>query len=147
MAAARAGYRGINLQTWAGAAYAPFAVGADGHVTAKPPLTGLLAFARAAPSGSRITRTITSGAVRGGATVDPDGTVRLLLITRRAATATVRLTVATDKTARRAGCASVWLAPPRGAARTTRACQGDDGTYSVAMPAMSVAVLTVRHGA
>lgn len=147
MALAREGVRSADLHTWAGAAYAPFTVARDGRTTAKPPLTGMLAFARAAPSGSRLTRTITSGAVRGGATIDRDGTARLLLITRRAATATVRLTVAADTTARHAPCATAWLAPPGGAARTTRACPGADGTYSIAMPATSIAVLTIPHAA
>jgi hypothetical protein len=149
MALARAGVRSADLHTWAGAAYAPFAVAPDGHVTAKPPLTGMLAFARAAPSGSRLARTITSGAVRGGATVDPDGTARLLLITRRAATATVHVTAAGSSTATmpQPRCAAVWVAPPTGPAHTTRACPAEDGTYTIAMPATSIAVLTVPGAA
>jgi hypothetical protein len=143
MALARSGARSADLHTWAGAAYAPFVVGADGRVTAKPPLTGLLAFARAAPSGSRLARTITSGAVRGGATVDRSGTVHLLLITRRPTTATLRVTHAGSTTARKIACASAWQAPPSGRARTTRVCPAADGTLSLPMPATSVAVVTI----
>jgi hypothetical protein len=147
LALARAGARSADLHTWAGAAYAPFVVAADGRVTAKPPLTGLLAFARAAPSGSRLARTITSGAVRGGATVDRSGTVRLLLITRRPATATLRVTRAGSTEARRTPCATAWQAPPSGRPRTTRVCPAADGTLSLPMPATSVAVVTIPRAA
>jgi hypothetical protein len=147
MALARAGVRSANLHTWAGAAYAPFVVDADGRVTAKPPLLGLEAFARAAPSGSRLARTLTSGAVRGGATVDKAGTVRLLLITRRPATATFRVTHAGSTTARKVGCASAWQGPPTGRTTTTRICPAADGTLSLKMPALSIAVVTIPHAA
>lgn len=147
MALAREGVRAVDLHTWEGAAYAPFVVGADGHVTARAPLTGLLAFARAAPSGSRFVRTVTSGAVRGGATVDRKGTVRLLLITRRAANATFRLTRTGSTKALETGCATAWQARGTTPARTTRVCPGADGTLTIAMPAMSLAVVTLRHGA
>jgi hypothetical protein len=145
MALVRSGARSAELQTWAGAAYAPFVVGADGRVTARPPLTGMEAFARAAPSGSRLARTLTSGAVRGGATVDRSGTVRLLLITRRPATATFRVTRAGSTSARPVACANAWQAPPSGPRRSTRICPAADGTLSLKMPATSVAVVTIPH--
>lgn len=150
MALARAGVRSADLHTWAGAAYAPFVVAPDGRVTARPPLTGMEAFARAAPSGSRLARTITSGAVRGGATIDAHGTARLLLITRRAATATIRLDTAgadADAAPPQPRCATTWLAPPTGPARTTRLCPGADGTYTIDMPTTSIAVLTLPRAA
>lgn len=147
MALVRAGARSADLHTWAGAAYAPFVVGADGRVAARPPLAGLLAFARAAPSGSRLARTITSGAVRGGTTVSADGTVRLLLITRRQATASFRVTRAGSTTARRTECATVWQTPPSGRATTVRRCPAADGTFSLPMPATSIAVVTIPHAA
>ncbi|HET6506427.1 MAG TPA: hypothetical protein VFG42_06535 [Baekduia sp.] len=145
MALARAGVHSATLHTWAGAAYAPFVVHRDGRVTGRPPLTGMLAFARAAPSGSHVVRTITTGAVRGGSTVDRDGTARLLLITRRQATATIRVTHAGSTTARRTGCATAWQAPPSGRPRTSRVCPGANGTLSLSMPATSLAVVTIPH--
>jgi hypothetical protein len=144
LALLREGVSGADLHTWAGAAYAPFVVSGSG-VRPRPPLTGMLAFARAAPSGSRLVRTIAGGAVRGGATVDRAGTVRALLIAPRAATATVRLTVA-GGTARRGPCASVWRALPSGASAPSlpaRVCPDAAGGYAVPLPAMSMAVLTV----
>jgi hypothetical protein len=147
LALLREGVSGADLHTWAGAAYAPFVVSGS-TVRPRPPLTGMEAFARAAPSGSRLVRTIAGGAVRGGATVDRAGTVRALLIAPRAATATVRLTVAGGDV-RRGRCASVWRALPPGTARASapslpaRVCPDAAGAYAIPLPAMSMAVLTV----
>ncbi|MCW2984397.1 MAG: hypothetical protein JWR63_1967 [Conexibacter sp.] len=138
LALLREGVKGADLHTWAGADYAPFAR-AGSSFRGRPPLTGMLAFARAAPSGSRLVRTITDGALRGGATVTPSGTVRMLLIAPRATTATVRLTVAGGQ-AQQGPCASVWIAPRT----SSRVCPDRDGAYAVALSAMSMAVLTVR---
>jgi hypothetical protein len=116
----------VDVHTWNHARYAPFALAAHG-VRARPPFAGLLAFAKAAPSGSRLVGVRVRGGngLRAWATVDKSGTKRVLLIAPRAVRARV---------ARR--CARLWLATARGR-KTRRTCFG-----RIALPATSVAVLT-----
>ena len=80
-----AGIDGVNIHTFAHAIYEPFAFSRAGgrwHADVKPLYYGLLAFARAAPVGSRLLPTFISPQprLRVWATRSPDGTVSLLLI-------------------------------------------------------------------
>ena len=77
----RSGADRADVHTFDGAVYAPFARRGDA-VVARPPFHGMLAFARAAPRGARLVPVRVSGAgrVRAWATVDPGGTVRIVLI-------------------------------------------------------------------
>ncbi|HEY6757845.1 MAG TPA: hypothetical protein VI318_00065 [Baekduia sp.] len=141
----REGLRGADLHTWAGATYAPFTTSGSSDAQARPPLNGMLAFARAAPTGSRLVRAMTSGAVRGGATIDHHGTVRTLLIARRATTATIRLTTVGGTTQHRP-CGSLWVtSPTTHSRRSTRSCPSAAGDYVVRLPPMSASVLTVSN--
>jgi hypothetical protein len=132
----REGVVQADVHTWNHARYAPFAVGhASGSASARPPLAGMAAFARAAPPGARLVavRVRRNRALRAWATVDGRGTARLALIAAGAA----RVSVATG----RRPCASVWVATARGA-RTDRVCPRH-GRTAVALPARSLAVLTL----
>ncbi|MDX6731948.1 MAG: hypothetical protein QOC54_1896 [Baekduia sp.] len=131
----RLGAAGADVHTWRGAQYAPFAV-AGPHVVARPPLAGMLAFARAAPQGSRLVAASVHGGdgVRAWATVDARGTRRVALLAPRAAR--VDVSAAGD-----AGCAPLWRSPARpGGARC--ACPAA-GHYPVRLAARSLAVLTL----
>jgi hypothetical protein len=77
----RAGADRAAVHTFDGAVYAPFAR-AGAAVTARPLLAGMLAFARAAPRGARLTpvRIADGGRLRAWATTGPDGTVRVALL-------------------------------------------------------------------
>jgi hypothetical protein len=77
----RAGADRAAVHTFDGALYAPFARAGDA-VTARPLLAGMLAFARAAPRGARLTpvRIAGGGRLRAWATTAPDGTVRVALL-------------------------------------------------------------------
>jgi hypothetical protein len=128
-----------DVHTWDHARYAPFAVG-DGaaSVTARPPLAGMAAFARAAPPGSRLVAVRVRGgrtvrAVRAWATVDAPGAVRLALI----ASGPARVSVGTG----RRPCVSAWVATAHGA-RTGRVCPRR-GRAGLALPARSLTVLTL----
>ena len=104
----RDGVDQADVHTWAHARYAPFDV-AGTRATARPPLTAMLAFARAAPPMSRLVATGGRlGALRAWATVDRVGTVRVALIAPRA----VRAQLATG----RRGCAARLGGRRRGAA-------------------------------
>jgi hypothetical protein len=95
----RIGADGADVQTWDGAVYAPF-VRRGRSVAARPPFYGMLAFARAAPRGSRLVPVRVQGAarVRAWATTDRAGTVRVALITSiRARRVPVRLAVAAGR--------------------------------------------------
>jgi hypothetical protein len=97
---AQVGVDGVNIHTFAGARYAPFAFlhtrsGWRAHV--EPMYYGLLTFARAAPPGARLVRTHappTAGdALRTWATRARDGTLRMVLINdspRRTLTLAIR---------------------------------------------------------
>ena len=135
----RLGAAGADVHTWHGAAYAPFAV-AGRHVVARPPLAGMVAFARAAPSGSRLVAATVHGGdgVRAWATVDARGTRRVALLAPRAA----RVDVAAPHAA---GCAPLWRSPaPPGGARCACAAAG---RYPMRLAARSLAVLTLTPAA
>jgi hypothetical protein len=130
----REGADQADVHTWAHARYALFDV-AGTRATARPPLTAMLAFARAAPPMSRLVATgVRRGPLRGWATIDRAGTVRVALIARGA----VRARVVTG----RPGCAEVWLADARGR-HSERACPRD-GRLPIDLPADVIAVVTMR---
>lgn len=130
----RAGVDQADVHTWAHARYALFDV-AGTRATARPPLTAMLAFARAAPPLSRLIATGGRlGPVRAWATIDRGGTLRVALIARGA----VRARVATG----RSGCAEVWLASARGR-HSERVCPRG-GPLPVYLPANAIAVVTTR---
>jgi 4-amino-4-deoxy-L-arabinose transferase-like glycosyltransferase len=126
------GARQADVHTWLHARYAPFAVRGD-RAVARPGLLGMLAFARAAPRGSRFTTAAVSRSreLRAWATVDGRGATRVALISPTPVSATVR-------TARASACADLWLAVDRSPTRR-RVCP----PYRLRLPARSLAVLTV----
>jgi hypothetical protein len=130
----RDGVDQADVHTWAHARYAVFDV-AGTRAMARPPLTAMLAFARAAPPMSRLIATGGRlGPLRAWATVDRGGTVRVALIARGA----VRARLVTG----RPGCAEVWLATVRGA-RSAHTCPRAD-RVPIEMPANAIAVVTMR---
>jgi hypothetical protein len=135
----RLGAAGADVHTWRGALYAPFAV-AGPHVVARPPLAGMLAFARAAPVGSRLATVGVRGGsgLRAWATVDRRGVIRVALLAPERARAEV-------PAGGRTGCAEIWRSPA-GPRRRRCACPSA-GRYSIGLPARSLAVLTLRSGA
>jgi hypothetical protein len=138
-AALRIGAAGADVHTWYGASYAPFAV-AGPHTVARPPLAGMLAFARAAPAGSRLVPVSVRGGdgLRAWATIAPGGTVRVALLAPTTARALV-------PAGARTGCARVWRSP--GPSRRPRcACPSAD-RYAIGLPARSLAVVTLRADA
>ena len=129
----RDGVDQADVHTWAHARYAPFDV-AGTRATARPPLTAMLAFARAAPPMSRLVATGGRlGALRAWATVDRAGTVRVALIAPRA----VHAQLATG----RGGCGRVWVAAPR-ARRSAGVCPRA-GRLPVDLPGNAIAVVTI----
>jgi hypothetical protein len=86
----RLGAAGADVHTWDGARYAPFAVRAE-PAAARPPLAGMRAFARAAPTGSRLVATHVTGGdrLRAWATAGRRGAVRIALLAPRPAIARV----------------------------------------------------------
>jgi hypothetical protein len=129
----REGVDQADVHTWAHARYALFDV-AGARATARPPLTGMLAFARTAPPGSRLIATRGRlGALRVWATIDRTRTIRVALI----APETVVARVAASR------CATVWVASERGR-KTARVCPRN-GRVTIALPARTIAV--VRFGA
>lgn len=130
----REGSRQTDLHTWQHARYAPFDARGE-RVVARAPLVGMLAFARAAPAGSRLANVHLAGAaVRAWATVDAVGTVRVALIAPRRIAAIVHI-------AGGGRCGSLWLATRH--RRLTRSLCGLDGRYRVVVPAQSLAVFAV----
>jgi hypothetical protein len=130
----RDGVDQADVHTWAHARYALFDV-AGARATARPPLTAMLAFARAAPPMSRlVATTLPRGPLRAWTTIDRGGTVRVALIARGA----VRALLATG----RPGCADVWLADAR-ARHRERVCPRG-GRLPVYLPANAIAVVTMR---
>ncbi|MEA2248048.1 MAG: hypothetical protein QOH46_2577 [Solirubrobacteraceae bacterium] len=77
----RMGADRADVHTWDGAVYALFQR-AGSEVLERPPFFGVLAFARAAPRGSRLVpvRLEDAGPVRAWATMDAAGTVRIALV-------------------------------------------------------------------
>jgi hypothetical protein len=123
-----------DVHTWAHARYALFDVTRTG-ASARPPLTAMIAFARAAPPGSRLVGTRGQGGrLRAWATVDSSRTVRVVLIAPTAVRARV---VPTGSR-----CAVAWVASRRGR-HTTRVCPRH-GRIEIALPARTLAVLTMR---
>jgi hypothetical protein len=132
----RLGADGADVHTWRGASYAPFAV-AEGRVVPRPPLAGMLAFAKAAPAGSRLVGVAVhegNGEVRAWATADAHRVIRLALLAPDAA----HVALASGG---RTGCATVWRSPaqPRRAACTRPTA----GQYAVSLPSRSLAVITL----
>jgi hypothetical protein len=129
----REGVDQADVHTWAHARYALFDV-AGARARARPLLTGLLAFARAAPPGSRLIATRgRPGALRVWATIDRSRTIRVALI----APETVVVRIAASR------CAMAWVASRQGR-NTARVCPRD-GRVTIALPARTIAVL--RFGA
>ena len=133
-AALRLGVAEADVHTWQGARYAPFAVTRAG-VRARPPLTGLLAFAHAAPAGSRLVPTAMrgTGSLRTWATTDAGGTTRVLVLAPDGA----RVRVAAPRGV--AGCAALW----RPGRRATRCRCPVHGRYVIRLARRSLAVLTL----
>jgi hypothetical protein len=143
----RAGADAVHVHTWEGAVYGLFAR-RGATVQTRPPFHGLLAFARAAPRGSRLVPVRVAGAgpraLRARATVDRAGTVRVALL---AASAARRLRVRVAVAPRRP-CGTLRLtAAPRPGARTgiverpsRRACPRG-GAIALELPGAALAVL------
>jgi hypothetical protein len=130
----RDGVDQADVHTWAHARYALFDV-AGIRATGRPPLTAMLAFARAAPPLSRLIATGgRHGSLRAWATVDRRRTVRAALIARGAVRA--RLAIG------RPGCADVWLTDARGRQRERVCSRG--GRLPIDLPANAIAVATMR---
>jgi hypothetical protein len=130
----RDGVDQADVHTWAHARYALFDVTGAG-ATARPPLTAMLAFARAAPPGSHLIAARGDlGPLRAWATVDRGRTVRVALI----ATTGVRV----ELSSARRTCATAWTADASGS-RSARVC-ARAGRLTIALPARSLAVVTLR---
>jgi hypothetical protein len=129
----REGVDQADVHTWAHARYALFDV-AGARAVARPPLTAMEAFARAAPPGSELVVTrVGHGSLRTWATVDRAGTLRVALI----APAAVRARVVAGGSR----CAIAWVASRR-SRRTARVCPRR-GRMAIALPARTLAVLTI----
>jgi hypothetical protein len=129
----REGADQADVHTWAHARYALFDV-AGARARPRPPLTAMLAFARAAPPASRLLAAGGDlGRLRAWATIDSTRTVRVALIAPTA----VRVDVAAGD--RR--CGDLWVAGARRRS-TARACPRH-GRTTIALPARSLAVLTL----
>ena len=143
----RLGADEAHVHTFDRAVYSPFARRGSA-VAARPPYWGMLAFARAAPRGSRLVpvRVADAGPVRAWATRTADGTVRIALI---AAARAKRLRVRVATGARRP-CATVQVtSAPSLAARAgiadgpaRRVCPRN-GALALSLPGPSLAVVTL----
>ncbi|MEY2533069.1 MAG: hypothetical protein QOF29_979 [bacterium] len=139
----RAGADRVDVHTWDGAVYAPFQR-RGAAVRVRPPFFGMLAFARAAPRGSRLAgvRLAGAGGVRAWATVDGAGRVRLALIVRDERPRAVRVRVRRGRP-----CATVWLASApslsarHGVIERRRAACPRDGAVALELPGPSLAVV------
>jgi hypothetical protein len=171
-ALADAGVRSVNFHTFSGALYAPVDFGLQkGHFAGRvnPLFYGMLLFARANPKGARLLPTgpnPASGRLKTWATVDPVGTRRVVVInkdTRKTRTvalgvpggarrARVRRLVGPKVTATRgimfAGQGwgdATFDGKLRGKAKVERVARRR-GTFQVALPPASAALITVRAG-
>lgn len=128
----RTGFAEADVHTWDHARYAPFVVAGD-TVRPRPPLAGMVAFARSAPPGSRLAavRVRGSGHVRAWATVDRRRTVRIALLAPKAAR--VRLVAGGRR------CRELWVAGRPAA--TTHCPRGAAGR--IALGRRSLAVVTL----
>ena len=132
----REGVDQADVHTWTHARYASFDV-AGTRARARPSLDAMLAFARAAPPGSRLIAVGGKlGALRAWATSDARGTARIALI----APSAVRAEVAVGGT----GCGEAWVATAQRRS-TTRVC-ARRGRIAIALAARSLAVLTLPAG-
>jgi hypothetical protein len=142
-----AGADAVHVHTWDGAVYGLF--GRRGAtVRARPAFHGLLAFARAAPRGSRLVSVRVTGAgpraLRARATVDRAGTVRVALLAASAARRVrVRVPVAPG---RPCGTLRLTAAPEAGARtgiaeRAPRRVCPRAGAIALALPGASLGVL------
>jgi hypothetical protein len=143
----RAGADAVHVHTWDGAVYGLFER-RGATVRARPPFHGLLAFARAAPRGSRLVPVRVAGAgpraLRAWATADRSGTVRVALLAAGAARrVTARVAVGGGRP-----CGTVRVtAAPGLAARTGMAERPPErrcpraGAIALTLPGTSVAVL------
>jgi hypothetical protein len=144
---ARAGADRADVHTWDGAVYAPFARRVA-EVAPRPPFSGMLAFARAAPRGSRLVPVSVAGngRLRAWATTAADGTVRVALIAAtKARRVPVRLAVGAGRP-----CATVRVtsAPSLAAKsgivdRPARRVCPRSGALALALPGPSLAVVTL----
>lgn len=168
---AQVGVDGVNIHTFSGAVYRPFwfrHAPSGWHAHVLPLYYGMLLFARAAPTGSRLlsTKTRSSQALRIWATRAPDGIVRVTLI-NDSPTRTLVLAV---RAPRASGAATLErLLAPRlqsrtgvtiggqtfGAATTTAELTGSNKVatlkpiqhrYVVELPPASAALLSVTAG-
>ena len=166
-AVVRSGADGVNIHTFAGAAYGLFTfhlAGRGWSAFVRPEYYGLLMFAQAAPAGSRLLPVTLTGSpdVRGWATRAADGTIRLVLINddvwhahvvsvrlpERASTVTLERLTAPSAWARR----DVALGGQSFGAQTrtgtltrnpvTQALTAGRGGYLVTLPAASAAMAT-----
>jgi hypothetical protein len=130
----RDGVAQADVHTWAHARYSVFTV-AGTRAAARPLLTGMSAFAHAAPPESRLLRTTArAGALRVWATLDRRGAERVVLVAPDAVTARVRAS-------RRA---TAWLAGRLGT-REVRVCPRR-GRLTIGLYARTMAVLTMPAG-
>ena len=151
-ALARLGADRADVQTFDGAVYAPFAVSGDA-VQPRPLFYGMLAFARAAPRGSRLVPVTVTGndRVRAWGTIARDGTVRVALMAAVNARAVrVRVAVGAGRP-----CATVRItSAPSLAARTgiadratrTVCPRGRAVALAVPGPSLSIVTLPPRSG-
>lgn len=150
---ARAGVDGVNIHTFPGAVYAPFAftrAGGRWQAEVRPMYYGLALFARAAPPGSRLLSTTAGGVpstLRIWATRVRDGTVRVVLV-NDSQRARVSAVVGLPLPAGRVATVQRLLAPgaaARSSVRLTRAAavRATQGGYRLRLGPASAALLTV----
>jgi hypothetical protein len=166
----QAGVTGVNIHMFAGAQYAPFSVAeADGVWSASvaPEYYGLLMFAQATPTGSRIMPSVSlrRARVKVWATITPDKTIRVVLINESASSRNVVLKAPHGAAGR--ATAERLLAPSLsatngvtlrgltfGASTDTGILSGVShvarispvkGLYRIGLPAASATMLTWRH--
>lgn len=166
-AIARAGVTGVDLHSWPGAPYAPFAFtsarGGGTRAQARPLFYGLLLFATAAGHDSRLLpgHARGDGAVHAWATLTPAGGVHVVVVNASASKA-ARVTVALRGAGARQAALRLMRAPgllARGAVTLGGRAVGADGRlhgrdravrvvpiagrYAFALPAASAGLLTV----
>jgi hypothetical protein len=151
-AMARAGVTGVDLHSWPGAPYAPFAFttarGGAQRAQARPLFYGLLLFAAAAGHGSRLlpTHVTSDTAVRAWATLTRAGGVRVVAINPSAGTAPV--TVAVRGAAARPAALRLMRAPglqARGAVTLGGRAIGADGRLHGRERASAVVPIAGRY--
>jgi hypothetical protein len=167
-AMARAGVQGVNIHTFPGAAYGLFnfhQVTSQWRASVSPEYYGLLAFAHATPSGSRLLRLTLGGspAIRAWATRDGNGAIHVVLIDTDAALGhVVHLRVRALATTGRIGwlqasgpqatrgvtLGGAHIAPTTGrltAPSATPLTRSSPGSFQLMMPPASAAIVTLAH--